>query len=45
MCGEGSVFDQNEMTCKTEIEAIPCNESRNFFYRNEEFGRFDGKLI
>ena len=45
MCGEGSVFDQNEMTCINEVEAISCNETPNYFFRNEEFGRFEGRLF
>ncbi|KAK7024222.1 hypothetical protein SK128_004556 [Halocaridina rubra] len=39
MCGEGTVFDQNEMTCKMDFEATPCQEASNYYYRNEQFGR------
>lgn len=43
MCGEGSVFDQKELTCVAELEAIPCQESSNFYYTNEQFGRIEEK--
>ncbi|XP_064100714.1 uncharacterized protein LOC135211328, partial [Macrobrachium nipponense] len=43
MCGEGSIFDQNEMTCKAEYEATPCQEAQNFYFRNEQFGRPEEK--
>ncbi|XP_037772412.1 rho GTPase-activating protein gacF-like [Penaeus monodon] len=39
MCGEGTVFDQKELACVTESSAIPCQESSNYFYTNEQFGR------
>ncbi|XP_068231361.1 GATA zinc finger domain-containing protein 14-like isoform X2 [Palaemon carinicauda] len=39
MCGEGTVFDQNELTCKKEYDATPCQEAANFYFRNEQFGR------
>ncbi|XP_037772630.1 uncharacterized protein LOC119568246, partial [Penaeus monodon] len=38
LCGEGSRFDQKELTCVAESEAIPCQESSNFFFKNEQFG-------
>lgn len=31
MCGEGTVFDQRELTCVAESSAIPCKESSNYF--------------
>nr|XP_027220383.1 Down syndrome cell adhesion molecule homolog [Penaeus vannamei] len=37
LCGEGSVFDQKELTCVEESTAIPCQESSSYYYRNEEF--------
>ncbi|XP_063602306.1 putative uncharacterized protein DDB_G0291812 [Penaeus indicus] len=43
MCGEGSVFDQKELTCVAESSAIPCLESSNYFYTNEQFGRPEDK--
>nr|XP_027233067.1 GATA zinc finger domain-containing protein 14-like [Penaeus vannamei] len=43
MCGEGSVFDQKELTCVAESSAIPCQESSNYFYTNEQFGRPEDK--
>ncbi|XP_064100986.1 probable WRKY transcription factor protein 1 [Macrobrachium nipponense] len=43
MCGEGTIFDQNEMTCKAEYEATPCQEAQNFYFRNEQFGRPEEK--
>ncbi|XP_042860265.1 putative uncharacterized protein DDB_G0286901 [Penaeus japonicus] len=43
MCGEGSVFDQKELTCVAESSAIPCQESSNFLYTNEQFGRPEEK--
>ncbi|XP_076035202.1 uncharacterized protein LOC143021512 [Oratosquilla oratoria] len=39
MCGEGAVFDQSQLTCVEQFAAIPCQESANFYSRNEEFGR------
>jgi len=45
MCGEGSQFDQKELTCVAELEAIPCNESSSFFFRNEQFGRTEEKTF
>ncbi|XP_037772414.1 putative uncharacterized protein DDB_G0282133 [Penaeus monodon] len=39
MCGEGSVFDQKELACVAESSAIPCQESSNYYYTNEQFGR------
>merc|ERR1712002_218148 len=38
MCGEGTRFDQKEMTCVKESDAIACNTSPEFYYRNTEFG-------
>ncbi|XP_066986833.1 dr1-associated corepressor homolog [Macrobrachium rosenbergii] len=43
MCGEGTIFDQNELTCKAEYEATPCQEAQNFYFRNEQFGRPEEK--
>ncbi|XP_064099627.1 dr1-associated corepressor homolog [Macrobrachium nipponense] len=43
MCGEGTIFDQNEMTCKAEFEATHCQEAQNFYFRNEQFGRPEEK--
>ncbi|XP_037772500.1 probable ATP-dependent RNA helicase ddx42 [Penaeus monodon] len=43
MCGEGSVFDQKELACVAESSAIPCQESSNYFYTNEQFGRPEDK--
>merc|ERR1712228_971064 len=37
MCAEGTVFDQNEMTCKAEYDATPCQDSSKFYFRNEIF--------
>lgn len=45
MCGEGSVFDQKQLTCIEPSEAIPCQESSNFLYVNEQFGRPEEKGI
>nr|XP_027233055.1 probable ATP-dependent RNA helicase ddx42 [Penaeus vannamei] len=45
MCGEGSVFDQKELTCVAESSAIPCQESSNYFYTNEQFGRIEEKVF
>ncbi|XP_042866121.1 probable serine/threonine-protein kinase DDB_G0282963 [Penaeus japonicus] len=45
MCGEGTVFDQKELACVTESSAIPCQESSNFFYTNEQFGRPEDKAV
>ncbi|XP_068239867.1 uncharacterized protein [Palaemon carinicauda] len=38
MCGEGTRFDQKEMTCVKESDAIPCNRSPEFYFKNAEFG-------
>ncbi|XP_068239874.1 sericin-2-like [Palaemon carinicauda] len=38
MCGEGTRFDQKEMTCVKESDAIPCNSSPEFYFKNAEFG-------
>ncbi|XP_064100932.1 uncharacterized protein DDB_G0292186-like [Macrobrachium nipponense] len=43
MCGEGTVFDQDELTCKAEYEATPCQEAANFYFRNEQFGRLEDR--
>jgi len=43
LCGEGTIFDQRQLTCVTEVEAIPCQESSSFFYTNEQFGRPEDK--
>ncbi|XP_068231360.1 GATA zinc finger domain-containing protein 14-like isoform X1 [Palaemon carinicauda] len=45
MCGEGTVFDQNELTCKEEYDATPCQEADNFYFRNEQFGRPEDKAF
>ncbi|XP_068231359.1 probable serine/threonine-protein kinase dyrk1 [Palaemon carinicauda] len=45
MCGEGTVFDQNELTCKKEYDATPCQEAENFYFRNEQFGRFEERSL
>merc|ERR1711872_252731 len=39
MCGEGTQFDQRQLTCVRPEEATPCQETRNFLYVNEQFGR------
>ncbi|XP_076034930.1 uncharacterized protein LOC143021379 [Oratosquilla oratoria] len=44
MCGEGSVFDQKELTCADQLAALSCQEAANFYFRNEEFGLLDEKL-
>ncbi|XP_076035548.1 uncharacterized protein LOC143021740 [Oratosquilla oratoria] len=44
MCGEGSVFDQKELTCAEQFAATPCAESSFFYSRNEEFGRVEEKF-
>ena len=38
MCGEGSVFDQDRMTCISQFEALPCEQASTYYFRNEEFG-------
>ncbi|XP_064100669.1 uncharacterized protein DDB_G0283357-like [Macrobrachium nipponense] len=43
MCGEGTVFDQDELTCKVEYDATPCQEAQNFYFRNEQFGRLEDR--
>ncbi|XP_064100668.1 probable serine/threonine-protein kinase DDB_G0278845 [Macrobrachium nipponense] len=43
MCGEGTVFDQDELTCKVEYDATPCQEAANFYFRNEQFGRLEDR--
>merc|ERR1712212_1324547 len=45
MCGEGSMFDQQKLTCVAESEAIPCQESSSFFFTNEQFGRPEEKTF
>lgn len=44
LCGEGSVFDQKELTCKVPADAVPCQESSSYYYTNEQFGRPEEKL-
>merc|ERR1711872_595095 len=39
MCGEGTQFDQRQLTCVRPEEATPCQETRNILYVNEQFGR------
>merc|ERR1711872_353100 len=39
MCGDGTQFDQRQLTCVRPEEATPCQETRNFLYVNEQFGR------
>ena len=39
MCNEGQMFDQSRMTCVPEYEVLSCQESSNFFYQNEYFGK------
>ncbi|XP_042229300.1 GATA zinc finger domain-containing protein 14-like [Homarus americanus] len=43
MCGEGTVFDQKEMTCVMESSATPCQEASNYYVRNQEFGRLEDR--
>ncbi|KAK7024221.1 hypothetical protein SK128_004555 [Halocaridina rubra] len=43
MCGEGTIFDQNELTCKMAYDATPCQDAPNYYSRNEEFGRPEEK--
>ncbi|XP_066986769.1 probable protein phosphatase DDB_G0279461 [Macrobrachium rosenbergii] len=45
MCGEGTVFDQDELTCKVEYDATPCQEAANFYFRNEQFGRLEDRNL
>ncbi|XP_042866134.1 uncharacterized protein LOC122249394 [Penaeus japonicus] len=44
MCGVGTVFDQRELTCVDPSVASPCEESRNYFFTNEQFGLPEEKL-
>ncbi|CAG0888986.1 unnamed protein product [Cyprideis torosa] len=37
-CGNTTQFDQSKLTCVHTIDAIPCSESENYYYRNDEFG-------
>ena len=34
-----TVFNQFSMTCTTEMESIPCQSSKEFFYLNERIGK------
>ncbi|XP_022666655.1 uncharacterized protein LOC111265144 isoform X2 [Varroa jacobsoni] len=44
-CGNGTVFDQFSMTCAFEDDAIPCNNSPEFFYLNDNLGIEDAPLL
>jgi len=37
-CGNQTVFNQFSMTCAHEAEAVPCQQSADFFYLNERLG-------
>merc|ERR1712002_149046 len=37
-CPNQTVFDQSLLVCNHNVDAIPCSESANFYFRNEEFG-------
>jgi len=38
MCGEGTQFDQNKMVCVSRESALPCEQTKNYYFRNAEFG-------
>merc|ERR1712126_648092 len=37
-CGNQTVFDQSVLTCVHLQDSIPCGDSANYYFRNEEFG-------
>jgi len=37
-CPNQTVFDQSILVCNHAVDAIPCQESSQFHFRNEEFG-------
>jgi len=37
LCGEGTQFDQRSMTCIESVAASPCNDSPNWYWKNELF--------
>ena len=39
MCGEGTVFDQRQLSCVRQEEATPCFDAPNYYYVNEQFGQ------
>merc|ERR1712002_1254939 len=45
LCGEGTVFDQKQLTCVVASSAIPCSESSNHYSRNAEFGLPEEKSL
>ncbi|OQR67612.1 hypothetical protein BIW11_13416 [Tropilaelaps mercedesae] len=44
-CGNGTVFDQLSMTCAFEDDAIPCGNSPDFYYLNDNLGIEDAPLL
>ncbi|CAL4061889.1 unnamed protein product [Meganyctiphanes norvegica] len=38
MCGEGTQFDQKELACVSYESALPCGETKNYYFINREFG-------
>jgi len=37
-CGNQTVFDQSLLVCNHVADAIPCGESSEFLFRNDDFG-------
>ena len=38
ICGNQTVFNQFSQTCSHPDEAVPCEQSRDFYYLNERYG-------
>jgi len=45
LCGEETVFDQDQMTCVELSAAIDCGDSPNYYWRNQAFGLPEEKNI
>ena len=38
ICGNQTIFNQYSQTCSHPDEAVPCEQSREFYYLNERYG-------
>jgi len=44
-CGNQTVFNQLTLTCAHPEEAVPCENAREFFYVNDNFGIVDAPFL
>jgi hypothetical protein len=44
-CGNQTVFDQEQLVCNHEVDAVPCDQAESFYRINEFFGRIEEQQV